>query len=110
MATTVPKTSVLRVRGTTVAPTIIHSVPFDISTCGPRWLEAITEGVSNANEALKGIGGNRTFPVTAPLVKSTTLRYSLPLLATYRVLPSGPKAIDCGSCPTVTGARNCCCD
>ena len=75
MEVAVPKTSVFKVRGTTESPTIIHSVPFDMTTCGPRWLKATRDGVSKANEALKGIGGNRTFPVTAPLVKSTTLRY-----------------------------------
>jgi len=96
---------VFRVRGTTVEPTIVHSVPSDMITCGPRWLEATTDGVSKANEALKGIGGNALFPVTAPLVKSTTLRYSLPLLAAYRVLVSPPNAIDRGSWPTGMGGQ-----
>ena len=52
-----------------------------------------------------GASGVRACPRTLPL-RSTTLTVSPPELATYKVLPSGVRARDLGSWPTLTGASN----
>ena len=77
-------------------------------TCGPLSPGAITLGVTSDTLELKGSGVKRTSPVWAPLSRSTKLMVSLPLLATYSVIPSAPSASECGNWPTLIGARNFC--
>ena len=62
----VPKMFVFKGRGVTLSPTIFHSVPSLMITCGPRWLLAMIAGVIKPKVALKGSGGNSTRPVTCP--------------------------------------------
>src|SRR3954453_3368059 len=79
---TAPKTVVLSTRGCDVLPTTFHSVPSDISTCGPRFVVATICGESTARDALNQSGGFVSLPLTTPRFKSTILIDSPPLLAT----------------------------
>src|SRR5581483_6787325 len=101
-----PKTSEFSFRGATTLPSTRHSDPSVIITCGPCDVATTRNGVMIGSVDPTGSGGKATVPVTAPLLTSTTVRLSAPLLATYKVLPSPASASECGSCPTLIGVRN----
>ena len=63
---------------------------------------------TDANVPLRGTGGNTIPSTTRPRSRSTMLIDSPPVLPTYRVFPSLPRAIWCGSCPTGIGFKKVC--
>src|SRR3954469_17111954 len=108
-AVVVPITG-LTPRGVISLPIDFHSelfVPSDMMACSPLRVATMVRGVEMAKLALNGIGGKLILSTTASWFRSMMLMLSPPVLATYSVPPSGDKASERGSWPTLIGERNC---
>ncbi len=101
--------TLLMPRGTAVLPINFQSVPLLIRIWRPLSPAAMTVGVANARLELNGIAGKMTRSTTCSLSGSTMLTFSAPEFATYKVFPSGVRAMERGSWPTLMGVRNFCC-